>query len=442
MAITTPSGYSLTRDFFGTVTEQGRLRLVTLSLPWVVLKDLVVAPDPDQKSEFNRPLTVLHAKRFGQYLDRTDDAFTPPISLFADPDFVHIKSLDDHTLDQFGLRMVEIERTAEIFILDGQHRIYGVMMLVKAYATALRMFKDRRAKTDKSEQEILNHFDEEMRKIRDKQKQLARSAVTVQMLLTGRGTLAKRIFADVADNAKGISQSQRADFSDRSVFNRVARAISQSTLDGLVDHVSDRLSKKNPAWLSLKDVVNVAQAMQLEVGQRWTIKREDVLKTKEGAITGMTREFFEGLLGHFEELQQLKAATIVGYDLRTGGKKLSLLGSATIIRALAVAYGRLRRGADEHKLMSHTDIFDVWSSALPPMTAGHIPHESGDQEKAQPLIDPRWQASGAFKYPYVAPLARMGDLRHLANLIVSMTRRGALDKKMSQPAEDKLETAC
>ena len=430
MPITTPSGYSLTRDFFGTVTGQGRLKLVTLSLPWVVLTDLVVAPDPDHKSDFNRPLTVPHAKRFGQYLDRTDDAFTPPISLFADPDFVHIKSLDDRTLDKFGLRMVEIELTAEIFILDGQHRIYGVMSVAKDYATELRRLKDRRAKTEKSQQEPLNHFDEKIQKIRDKQERLARSEVTVQILLTGRGTLAKRIFADVADNAKGISQSQRADFSDRSVFNRVARKISQSTLDGLVDHVRDRLSQKNPAWLSLKDVVNVAQAMQLEIGQRWTINREDVLKTKEGAITGMTREFFEGLLDHFEELQQLKAATIVGYDLRTGGEKLSLLGSATIIRVLAVAYGRLRRGADGHELMSHTEIFDVWSSALPPMTAGHIPHESGSPEKAQPLIDPIWEASGAFKYPYVAPLARMGDLRRLANLIVSMTRT-ALDKRES-----------
>ncbi|MDE0121187.1 MAG: hypothetical protein OXS33_05585 [bacterium] len=432
MPVTVPSGYSLTRDFFGTVTEQGRLKLVTLSLPWVVLTDLVVAPDPDQQSDFNRPLTVPHARRFGQYLDRTDDAFTPPISLFADPDFVKVKSLKDPTLDDFGLRVVEIKRTAEIFILDGQHRIFGVMTLAKEYSTKLRRLKDRQAKVHSSEQELLNHFNNEIRRIQKKQEQLALSEVTVQILLTGRGSLAKRIFADVADNAKGISQSQLADFSDRSVFNRVARTISQTTLDGLVDHVRDRLSQKNPNWLSLKDVVNVAQAMQLEIGQRWTMTREEVLKTKERAIAGMTREFFEGLLEHFEELQQLKTATIVGYDLRKGGEKLSLLGSATIIRALAAAYSRLRRGADEHRVMSHAEVFDAWSSALPPMTAGHLPHESEDPDQAQPLIDPVWLATGLFKYPYVAPnTARVGDLRHLAKLIEGRTR-GVLEEH--QPA--------
>ena len=431
MSIATPSGYALTRDFFGAVTAQGPLKLVTLSLPWDVLIDLVVAPDPERKSDYNRPLTVPHAKRFGQYLDRTKDPFTPPVSLFTDPDFVLFESLGERTLDQFGLRIVKIKRNAPVFILDGQHRIFGVMKLAEEYDKAYRKNKEllSKSKRNGSDREVLVHFEKKLKDIERSQDRLTRSQVTAQILLTSRGTQAKRIFADVSNNAKGISQSLRADFSDRNVFHRVAKAISQSTLDGLVDHVHDRLSKKNPNWLSLKDVVNVSQAMLLDIGQRWTIKREDFLKEKEGQIEAMTRSFFEGLFNHFEELQQLRAATIVGYDLRAGGKEVSLLGSAPIIRALAIAYGRLRRGDGGHPLMSNAEAFAVWSSALPPMTAGHKPHESGEPEMAESLIHPVWMGTELFKYPYVAPAtARMGDLGYLANLIVVITRR-ALEQR-------------
>ena len=330
MSIEAPSGYSLTRDFFGTVTEQGPLQLVTLSLPWVVLTNLVVAPDPRRKSEFNRPLTVPHAKRFGQYLDRTDDPFTPPVSLFTDPEYVELESLGDPTLNTYGLKLVKLQRDARVFILDGQHRIFGVMGLAEEYDAKFRKLKGLRAQADRNGQdrEVIIALDQQLQQIRDKRDRLARAQITAQILLTSRGAQAKRIFADVADNAKGISQSQRADFSDRSVFNRVARNISLSTLDGLIDHVRDRLSQKNNKWLSLKDVVNVAQVMALELGQRWTINREGQLKPKQDVIEAMTRDFFEGLIDQHEELQQLKAATIGGQDLRTGGPKLSLLGSA------------------------------------------------------------------------------------------------------------------
>ena len=435
MSIKAPSGYSLTRDFFGTVTAQGPLVLVTLSLPWDVLTDLVVAPDPDHKSDFNRPLTVPHARRFGQYLDLTPDAFTPPISLFTDPDVVHIESLGFPTLDEHGLKLVKLKRNADVFILDGQHRIYGVMKLSEEHRAQLRKLRDLRAKAEshQADHAVIANFDAEIRNVQEKQDQLTRSQVSTQILLTSRGALAKRIFADVADNAKGISQSQRADFSDRSVFNRVARHMTLSTLDGHVDRINDRLSSKNSNWLSLKDVVNVAQVMQMELGQRWTTKKEQQLKDKQDVIEAMTRAFFEGLFEHFEELQQLKAGLIVGYDLRARGKNLSLLGSTTMIRTLAAAYGRLRRGGGDkgidrgRKPLSHADIFEAWSSVLPPMIAGHEADESGNPEKARPLVDQTWLDSGAFKYPYVAPMARMGDLKRLANLIVSITTAGTDD---------------
>ena len=83
------------------------------------------------------------------------------------------------------------------------------------------------------------------KRVRDVERRLDRlddMEITVQVLLTAKGDIAKRIFTDVADNAKGISRSQLADFSDRSVFNRVARDVSATLLQGVVDPVHDRMS--------------------------------------------------------------------------------------------------------------------------------------------------------------------------------------------------------
>lgn len=203
----------------------------------------------------------------------------------------------------------------------------------------------------------------------------------MQVLLTGEGDQARRIFTDVADNAKGISRSQLADFSDRSVFNRVARDVSATLLQGLVDPVHDRMSSKNPHWISLKDVVNVAQAVEYPIGKRWTTQRESELVHREPAIEDMTRSVFEGLIELYPELGAVIDGSLSPTELRQGGSQPSLLGSATMIRALAAAYRRLRMGerADgdkswRHKPLKHAAIIETWGKVLPPMTAGEPEH--------------------------------------------------------------------
>ena len=269
------------------------------------------------------------------------------------------------------------------------------------------------------------------KRVRDVERRLDRlddMEITVQVLLTAEGDIAKRIFTDVADNAKGISRSQLADFSDRSVFNRVARDVSATLLQGVVDPVHDRMSSKNPNWLALKDVVNVAQALEYSIGKRWTAQRESELAHREAAIDHMTRSFFEGLKKLYPQIGAILDGSLPARELRAGGDQPSLLGSSTMIRALAAAYRRLRigeRGEDDkvwtHKPMSHPEIIQTWEQVLPPLDAGNVPDLSGPDLDPVPRVDSQWLTTGAFSYPYYAPGARQGDLNGLAEAVAKWT---------------------
>lgn len=428
-SISAPSGYAPTDDYFATVSEQGVLRMIGLSLTWRQIAELVGPVDPNTKSDYNRPLFVPHAKQFGQYVDITDDAFTPSITLFTDPANVSLVSLEDETLDEYGLRVAKIARGSQIYILDGQHRIYGIELLYREVHTLL----------DRSKQEVTrarNIGDDDamkrgQKRVKEAQKRLDRldkMQITVQILLTGEGDQAQRIFSDVADNAKGISRSQLADFSDRSVFNRVARDVSATLLQGVVDPVHDRMSSKNPYWIALKDVVNVAQAVEYTIGRRWTIQRESELVHREAAIENMTRSFFEGLIELYPEIGAVIEGTLSPTELRAGGSQPLLLGSATMIRSLASAYRRLRNGerAEDdgawiHKPLKHAEIVTAWETVLPPMRAGHVPDPSGDKDKATPLIDGRWISTTAFSYPFYAPGANSTNLNSIADAVAKWT---------------------
>lgn len=431
--IEAPSGYAQTDDYFATESTQGVLHMVSLSLTWQQIVSLVVPPDPGRKSDYNRPLYVPHAKRFGQYVDISEDPFTPPITAFTDPANVTLESLGSDTLDQYGLKIAKIARGSSVFLLDGQHRVYGIKLLFDEWRTKLDREKQilQRAKAGADRDRAKQH-EAMVKKLKGKLSRLDKMQITVQILLTGEGDQARRIFTDVADNAKGISRSQLADFSDRSVFNRVAREISSSLLQGVVDPVHDRMSTQNPHWLSLKDVVNVAQAVEFPIGKRWTAKRELELQHREVAIENTTRAYFEALIEVFPDIGAIINGELSATELRPGGSSPSLLGSATMIRVLGAAYKRLRNGERDdadgwvQKPLTHAGIVQAWEETLPSMTAGHVPDPSGDRDKAMPLVDDRWLSTGVFVHPFYAPGANQGQMNSLVDAITEWTREATV----------------
>lgn len=416
-----PSGYAATDDYIGVGHRQHELRLVAVQVPWPHLIKMVKLPDPDVDTDYNRPLRTGHAERFGEYLDVVDKPYTPPIALWTDPSNVLIEDIDG--LPEIGnIRFViaKFVRSGrdQVNILDGQHRIYGCHLLFDKYQKSIGNARDHLARAEAlGEPNLVAEARAHLKKAKDKLPRLEDMVVTVQIALTGDKRVAKQIFADVADNALGISKSILSEFSLRSAFNRSAQHVADDTLPGLVDTVQDRMSRKNPHWLSLKDVVNVVQALQLPLGRRWTHKLEAELKDQP--ITRQVTAFFEGLFDAFPELKSVREGETPASELRATGTQVSLLGSATMIRVLAAAYRTLSNGDEAHEPMSHEDIMAFFSTL--PMEAGST---DPDDEDADPKLSSVWVETGKFAHPYTSPSARLGDIRVLANDIAQWAQAG------------------
>lgn len=415
-SIEVPSGYAVTDDYIGVAHGQHELKLVSVQVPWTNLIKIVKLPDPEVDTDYNRPLRKGHAERFGEYLDVVDTPYTPPIALWTDPSNVVLEDIQN--LPRIGnirfvlAKFVRAGRD-QVNILDGQHRIYGCHLQFEKYQDEIARARDNLIRAEAlGETELVADAKARLRKAKDKLPRLDTMVVTVQIALTGDKRIAKQIFADVADNALGISKSILSEFSLRSTFNRVAQRVSDETLPGLVDTVQDRMSRKNPHWLSLKDVVNVVQALELPLGRRWTHKLEPQLKEQQ--MVRRATAFFEGLFTVYPQLKGVKDGQTPASDLRSAGSEVSLLGSATMSRVLAAAYRNLGEGDDRYEPMSHEDIMAFFGTL--PMEAGCT--DPDNEDEAEPVLSPIWVDTGKFAFPYTAPSARLGDIRGLANEIV------------------------
>lgn len=417
-----PSGYAETDDYIGVAHSQHDLGLVSVQVPWTSLIKMLKLPEPGAESDFNRPLKKGHAERFGEYLDVVDKPYTPPIALWTDPSNVILENIND--LPRIGnIRFVlaKFVRSGrdQVNILDGQHRIYGCHLQVEKYQDEITLAREHLIRAEALGQpEVIAEAKMRLKKAKDKLPRLQNMVVTVQVVLTADKRVAKEIFADVADNALGISRSILSAFSQRSAFNRVAQRVSAETLPGLVDTVQDRMSRKNPHWLSLKDVVNIIQALELSLGRRWTHKLEGQLREQQ--MERQAKMFFEGLLAVYPPLKRVREGQIPASELRASGSEVSLLGSATMIRVLATSYRTLREGDDRHEPIAHEGIIGFFGTL--PMEAGAT--NPDDKENAQPLLSKVWLDTEAFAFPWTAPSASMGDIRGLAGHVVAWAYAG------------------
>ena len=421
----TPSGYSDTDDYIAIAHQQAELPLLSVQVGLPHLVKMVKLPDPETQTDYNRPLKKGHAEKYGKYLDIAERPYTPPISLFTDPDNLEMVELEELPKGIGNVRFVfaKFVRTArdQVHILDGQHRIYGVHLLMTNYQEELEVQRQHLRRAEKvGGSELIRDARAQVQEAKDKIERLSQMTITVEIALTGDKALAKQIFADVADNALGISRSILSEFSTRSAFNRAAQELSAEALDGTIDTVKDRMGKSNPHWLSLRDVVNVIQTLELGLGKKWTHVLEPTLDesklVKRGAV------FFAGVATAYPEIQGILDGKLAGPEGRVGGSNPSLLGSATMVRVMAAVYRDLQAGDESNSPMEHDDVIDFFKTL--PMQAGYV-GTPDSKESAEPQLDKRWLDTGKFpSYPWGSPIARAGDVSDLVSTIVGWARSG------------------
>lgn len=407
-----PSGYSQTDDYFADRYQQNGLQVATIKVPVERLTSgLVAKPDPDAKSPYNRKMTVKHAEDFGVYFAKDPNAICPGLDVWIEKSAVSFERHPGVNTNLPGIEFMtmKIDKTAKMKLLDGQHRTYGLY--------------DQREKLEKAIDKALIHLDNvrrnspeleptakrELQRAKDKLRGFLDNVVEIQIWLLEGPTQAKQIFADMADNQKGMNPTQTVPFDQRKVYNRVAVDIVERAgiLNDMVDLEHAALTKDSAFWTTWKDVAKAVQVIGFGPTGRWSRAKEE--ETNEAVLREYTNAFYEGLVKAFPTLDAvLNQRTLDPSEIRPAGKQPNLLGSQVFVRLLAAAYGILRHGSDGKPSLTHDQIVKGMATL---------------STEAGPKLAKEWKDTGRFREPWMAPESKQGDIKALTDLVVEKIRK-------------------
>jgi len=435
------SGYTTTHDFWATRFTQMALEEISIHLTIdQITAGFLGRPDPNVRLDHNRAIKLSHAEGFAQYLlrgaeDKTGKwpVIVPALSLFTSPYSVEFTPTPDFEAGDIQFGVVSIEKSSPVQIWDGQHRTLGAYIAVERKNREIeeRLHLKAKAESEGDGAKSAEH-DEQAKAAREVRRRLGRIVVPVSIALeTDKGRIAE-LFADVADNARGINATALARLDQRNVFNRVATSLYEAhdgwdVLEGKIDDDSAYVTQRNPYWTTYRDVAAVAQVAWLGYGSRWTPNKEQsLLAAQENEILANVREFYEMLAEAFTDVEDVLSGEIEPSELRGGGSRTSLLSSSTTIRALASAFHDLKFGmqwvdvgrrSPEHiegrPLMTVPEITEAFKE-LPSMASG-----------SNKILDRFWLNLGVFDAPWVAPTARANNARTMSMAIVNHASKDA-----------------
>lgn len=406
------TGYDPYEYFFASKYLQGGRTVFALDFSVRELVTFLPKPDPDRPLDAHstqRKIVAGHARDFGAYV-KDDPAWVSPALLLRGPAifrFEPIEELESGTT-QFGQLGIPKDSRAEIEIVDGQHRTLGFHL---AWEQLNAEIQNARSSVARAEQQgdpsVAHHHRVTLDAKLARRDTLASERVSVQIVVVETPEVARRIFVDINDNAKGITGAVKTRFDDRKV---VSRALNKVIVDnpliaGRVDLEQDRVSGASPYLLGAKHVHDILRALTVGGNGRVSKRVED--ETHEDTVVQSFGAFTGALTSAFSEMDQVQRGDLTPSELRAK----SLIGSNVTLRALAAAWYDLRlAGWTPQAITSAWTGFaqHSWAPVFPSMQ---------DSWFATGLFAPRLEGSSS-------PTSRAQDFKTLKDFLVSQTRGG------------------
>lgn len=400
------TAYDPNERFFGARYKQGGRTVYALDFSVSELVTFLPKPDPNkplEASDSQRRIYPLHAKQFGEYVESTPDWVSPALLLRGPSIFEFDRKIAQNTgTTQFGVVAVPKDARTEIKIVDGQHRTLGFHMAWESLSGKISDARARlaRAKEDGMDTELIAHHQASLDALIARRSELASERVSVQIVVTDDPKVARRIFVDINDNAKGITGSVRSRFDDRKVVSRALDLVlsSNELLQGRVDLELDRIVGNSPYLLGAKHVADILRAITVGNGRIGKRLEEEL---DERTIANEFEEFIHTMVEAFPDLKAVKDGKLPPADLRSR----SLLGSSVFLRAFAAAWYELHEA--EWDVEDITDSFSEFSD-----------HMQGPVYADQ---DDTWFATGLFSASetgVMSPNSRAQDFKQLTSTIV------------------------
>lgn len=402
-----PTGYDPYEWFFATRFRQGERTIY--SIDWSVDELVAFLPKPDPHKAIDvdsaqRRIVPAHAKGFAEYVV-DDPGWVSPSLLLRAPNIFEFKRIEEVETGstQLGLLGVPKHAKNEISIVDGQHRTLGFHLAWEILGTRIEKARSAlEASKDYNDPIQVSVHQKDFDEAIARRDQLARERVSVQIIVVESTNVARRIFLDINDNAKGIAGAVKTRFDDRKVLTRALNTVLHDSdlLRDRVDLESDRIGGSSEFLLGAKHVSDILRSLTVGHG-RIGARLEEELNEKD-----MAREFdaFENaLIKAFPQLEDVMDGEITPSELR----RSNLIGSNVMLRGLALAWYALRHQSPGSK--------DGWSpEQITTAFAGLEPYMG-----APVISDPEdtWYQTGLFpttENGSYSPTSRAQDFKKLA----------------------------
>ena len=333
------SGYNSSRSVVAQRYNIDGKSVFAIALPLHLISSHLPIPDPEQPFEGNRRVIMSHARKFGEFWRANPKCITPallfdttwPLSSDFEPKFSAAGV-------EFGVLNLPHNSAEALEILDGQHRILGWHLIGQAITREVKEASDSLAKARSlGESDSEEIWTERLEAARQSLKRFESEFVSLMIVEGLTGEEHRQIFADIANNAKGISKSVTVQFDTREILNRVAIELvdEHRLLAGLVDGEKDNVRGASPYLLSTRNVADLIKATLVGIPGRMTERREK--SWSEPALEEVMTKFLDLLISSFPDLSAVVEDELSPAELR----EKSLLGSITILRCLAAAFHTL-----------------------------------------------------------------------------------------------------
>ena len=376
---------------------QGGRTVYSTRVPLLDLDKILPVPDPSQPDPDNRKVDPRHAKSFGDYVS-THSAWVAPTLLARDNGGCNFHPLESSDGKVGYLDIPWSTGTVgALTTIDGQHRILGTRL-------RLRQLTEEISKCDRDlsrarSGDRATKLEARLAELREALSRLEHEAIGLDIYVEPDSVLARQMFVDVADNAKGISTALRARFDGSKIANRTLdRVLDHALLKGRVDLEQDRMTRNNVNLIGAKHVADLTKAVAVGVGGKMTSRRESEL-TDEAVVEGV-HGFLDCITEAFGDLADVAEGRLSAVDLRSR----SLLGSVGMLRVLAGTFHALRA-----KEIADDDITAFFATLNPHMAAPVSDTGIWRQSATRPDFEP--EAS--------APVMRTQNLVHLVNVVTS-----------------------
>jgi DNA-sulfur modification-associated len=425
--------------------SNGRKTFVTM-MKVSALKDLM----PEVKvgaipSETNREVNEKRVADLADYYKNNGDrVIIPPILADTYLDFEFQKGgelkVDNLNSIEVGILQVPLAVEEALIILDGQHRVAGLVKAYRETVAQLQNLHDQKERlldqeNDPLQREELRRISTQISTLEALLERFKRDTVTVEIRTNTPRDLHKEWFVTIADNAKGINKSERARLDTMNLSSLAAKKVCEKhpLLAGTIgesgqpriDYRNNMAKRTSDTIYSLDNIRNVVKNIAFSAAKKETARLERAMLERIDSVENETMKFFDALVEKVSRFQELERITsgYTGVQFR----KDSLYASPTMLRALAGAY---------HSLVIET------KKTTKASAVADLPHDSEGYEKFKQLlsnlnefmdlktyngevdIHPKWRATTLFRESGLAPQSGFQDLAKLVELLTDWGRSG------------------